>query len=183
MTTRFDDEADDPELAPDDPLAVILAPPSDYLAPPPGSYDTIRRRANRRRLVRTAIGAGATCAVALLVALPLHLATPDGSRTPAPPLAPPRMTDRTTPSPSPSPPSPSETPSPSASRPRTASPTPTVPPRATTSEPTESSGTGESRSPSGLAEPTAEATAVPSVTPTGVPTRGVAGSEAGAAGP
>ncbi|WP_217210864.1 hypothetical protein [Streptomyces sp. AC550_RSS872] len=179
MTTRFDDDADDPGPAPDDPLAVILAPSSDYLAPPPGSYESIRRRANRRRLVRTAIGAGATCAVALLAALPLHLATSDGPPTPVPPLAPPPATDRTTP-PSPSP---SETPTPSASPPRTASPTPTVPPRATPSEPTETSGAGVSRAPSGPAVPTAEPTAVPSVPPTGEPTRGVTGSGTGAARP
>ncbi|MFE6620743.1 hypothetical protein [Streptomyces sp. NPDC057740] len=169
MTTRFDDGADDPELAPDDPLAVILAPSSDYLAPPPGSYETIRRRATRRRLVRTAIGAGATCAVALLVALPLNLGTSDGPPAPAPPLAPPPVTDRTTP------PSPSAVPSPSASSPRTALPTPTVPPRAMTAEPTQPSGTTASRTP--------DSPAVPTAAPSATPTREVTPSETGAARP
>ncbi|MDF3149865.1 hypothetical protein PBV88_54150, partial [Streptomyces sp. T21Q-yed] len=97
MTTRFDDEADGPELSPGDPLAVILRPSSDYLAPPPGSYETIRRRASRRRLVRTAVGAGVACAVAVLVALPLHFGTSEAPTSPAPPLAPPPASGRTTP--------------------------------------------------------------------------------------
>ncbi|MEY9992881.1 hypothetical protein ABIE67_004913 [Streptomyces sp. V4I8] len=88
MTTRFDDDADDPELSPDDPLAVILRPPSDHLAPPPGSYDAIRRRATRRRVIRAAIGTAVTCAAALLVALPLDPGTSNGPPSPAPPSRP-----------------------------------------------------------------------------------------------
>ncbi|MFD8717182.1 hypothetical protein ACFV2H_03910 [Streptomyces sp. NPDC059629] len=87
MTTRFDDE---PEFdGPDDPLAVILRPPTAHLGPPPGRYQEIRRTASRRRLVRAAAGAGVTCAVAALVVLPLHLAGPTAPTTPQVPLAPP----------------------------------------------------------------------------------------------
>ncbi|WP_128433901.1 hypothetical protein [Streptomyces cyaneus] len=156
MTTRFDDDADGTELSPDDPLAVILRPSSDYLAPPAGSYRAIRRRASRRRLVRTAIGAGVTCAVAVLVALPLQLGTSEGPTSPAPPLAPPPASNRTTP------PAPSAIPTPSASSPRSASPTPTVPSESATSEPTANPRTDESRTPSSPAVPTS----APSTTPT-----------------
>ncbi|TXS44034.1 hypothetical protein EAO75_29925, partial [Streptomyces sp. uw30] len=84
MTTRFDeDDVDGPQFAPDDPLMVILGPPGDRLAPPPGHYETLRRRASRRRLVRTATGVGVTCAVALLVALPFGLSRPDTPTSPA----------------------------------------------------------------------------------------------------
>ncbi|MDU0304574.1 hypothetical protein NUG23_29990, partial [Streptomyces sp. PAL114] len=94
MITHADE---DPEFEPDDPLAVLLRPTSDHLGPPPGRFETIRRRAARRRLVRTAVGAGVTCAVALLVALPLQdAATSDRPVTPTVPLAPPVTT---TPSP------------------------------------------------------------------------------------
>ncbi|WP_409471025.1 hypothetical protein [Streptomyces sp. HC307] len=86
MTTRFDDG---PEFDPHDPLAVILRPPSDHLGPPPGRYEAIRRTAARRRLLRTAAGVGVSCAVAALIALPLHLAAPETPRPPTVPLAPP----------------------------------------------------------------------------------------------
>ncbi|MFE9613244.1 hypothetical protein [Streptomyces sp. NPDC006012] len=109
MTTRFDD---DPEFAPDDPLAVILRPPAEHLGPPPGRYAAVRRAAARRRLLRAAAGAGLTCAVAALVALPLHLSASSAPASPTVPLAPPSSTMRT--------PAPSATPSPV----RTTVPTP-----------------------------------------------------------
>ncbi|MGA5515560.1 hypothetical protein ACPCK2_04745 [Streptomyces pseudogriseolus] len=82
-----------PEFEPDDPLAELLRPTSDHLGPPPGRFETIRRRAARRRLVRTTVGAGLTCAVALLVVLPLQSST-TSERPVAPtvPLAPPPLT-------------------------------------------------------------------------------------------
>ncbi|MGW7378968.1 hypothetical protein [Streptomyces sp. NPDC054794] len=100
MTTRFDD---DPEFAPDDPLAVILRPASEPLGPPPGRYEAIRRAAARRRVLRAAAGLGATCAVAALVVLPLRLSADDAPARPAIPLAPPPPTRQVTPSPSVSP--------------------------------------------------------------------------------
>lgn len=87
MTTRADDG---PEFDPDDPLAVLLRPTSDCLGPPPRRYETIRRGAARRRLLRAAAGVGLSCAAAALVALPFHLATTsDGPAAPTMPLAPP----------------------------------------------------------------------------------------------
>ncbi|MEU0070428.1 hypothetical protein ABZ027_12920 [Streptomyces sp. NPDC006332] len=81
---------DGPEFEPDDPLAVILRPSSDYLGPPAGRYETIRRRAGRRRLLRAAaVGVGASCAVAALVALPLHLTAHEAPAPPTVPMAPP----------------------------------------------------------------------------------------------
>ncbi|MET8897484.1 hypothetical protein [Streptomyces albogriseolus] len=103
-----------PEFEPDDPLAELLRPTSDHLGPPPGRFETIRRRAARRRLVRTTVGAGLTCAVALLVALPLQKATTsDRPVTPTVPLAPPPLTGSPTPPPTTGPtvsPEPAETP-------------------------------------------------------------------------
>ena len=96
-----------PEFEPDDPLAVILRPTSDYLGPPPGRYEAIRRGATRRRLLRTAAGVGLSCAfVTALVALPLHLTTPETPPSPTVPLAPPPASSpSSTPTPS-SPPEP-----------------------------------------------------------------------------
>ncbi|GHH04812.1 hypothetical protein GCM10018780_35640 [Streptomyces lanatus] len=120
MTTRFDeDDLDGPEFSPDDPLAVILRPPTDRLAPPSGHYETLRRRASRRRLVRTAAGVGVTCAVAAALLIALPLGRSDTPTTPAPPLAPPPASDVTTP-----PAQTSPTPSPSASPTRTTPPAP-----------------------------------------------------------
>ncbi|MYR46134.1 hypothetical protein GTW67_29825, partial [Streptomyces sp. SID5910] len=65
MTTRFEGDPDGPESAhddPHDPLLVVLRPGPDYLGPPPGRYEAIRRSASRRRLLRAAAGAAATCA-------------------------------------------------------------------------------------------------------------------------
>ncbi|WP_262702544.1 MULTISPECIES: hypothetical protein [Streptomyces] len=99
MTPRCDDgpEHIGPEREPDDPLAVILRPPSDYLGPPPGRYEAIRRAAARRKLLRTAAGVGVSCAVAALIALPLRAAAPEPPARPTVPLAPPPATGRTTP--------------------------------------------------------------------------------------
>ncbi|MFI2507155.1 hypothetical protein [Streptomyces sp. NPDC018972] len=113
MITHSDDG---PEFEPDDPLAVILRPASDHLGPPPGRFEEIRRGAARRRLVRTAVGAGLTCAVAALIVLPLQSSAPDRPVSPTVPLAPPPVS------------SPSVTPAPSASpEPAEARPTPLAP--------------------------------------------------------
>ncbi|WP_322658168.1 hypothetical protein [Streptomyces justiciae] len=110
-----------PDSAFDDPLAVILRPPAEYLGPPPGSYEAIRRGAARRKLLRAAAGAGLVCAVAALVVLPLRLATPDTPASPTVPLAPPPASSPAS-TPAGSPPSdsavpsePTETPEPSPS--------------------------------------------------------------------
>ncbi|EFL33552.1 predicted protein [Streptomyces viridochromogenes DSM 40736] len=101
MTTRLDD--DGPEFGSDDPLAVILRPSSpDYLSAPSGHYEAIRRRATRRRLLRTAAGAGLLCATAALLALPLRLTSPEPPGSPTIPMAPPSRTTAPPPS-SPSP--------------------------------------------------------------------------------
>ncbi|MGW7542420.1 hypothetical protein ACWGKQ_15075 [Streptomyces sp. NPDC054770] len=113
MTTRFDDE---PEFdGPDDPLAVILRPPGAHLGPPPGRYEEIRRAASRRRLVRTAAGAGVTCAVGVCVALSLHLTAPATPHSPQVPLAPPTVSPTAPHRPSGSPAPATPTPSPSGS--------------------------------------------------------------------
>ncbi|MER7485903.1 hypothetical protein ABTY20_08345 [Streptomyces sp. NPDC126497] len=118
MITHVDD---DPEFDPDDPLAVLLRPTSDRLGPPAGRYEEIRRGAARRRLARAAVGAGLTCAVAVLVALPLWPSAPDGPVSPTVPLAPPAVSG---PSPTPTPSRPPESAEPRpVPRPPTDSPT------------------------------------------------------------
>ncbi|MDX3323064.1 hypothetical protein PV415_39950, partial [Streptomyces sp. ME03-5684b] len=72
MTTRLEDEMDEPGSDRDDPLLVVLRPGADFLGPPPGRYEAIRRAASRRRLLRAAAGAAATAAAAALIALPLN---------------------------------------------------------------------------------------------------------------
>ncbi|MFE2419213.1 hypothetical protein [Streptomyces hokutonensis] len=122
MTTHFDeeDEGREPDFALDDPLTVILRPSSaEYLGPPVGRYESIRRGAHRRRLLRAAAGAGATCAVLVLAALPFRLAHRDTPVTPTVPLAPPPLSS--TPTTPPAPPA-TQAPSPSADPSRTSVP-------------------------------------------------------------
>jgi hypothetical protein len=109
---------DGPELEPDDPLAVILRPPSDHLGPPAGRYEAIRRRASRRRLLRATAGAALTCGVAALIVLPLRWSAPEAPATPTVPLAPPPAT------------SPSTVPTPTAT-PEPVRPSPSMAPRTT----------------------------------------------------
>lgn len=99
---------DGPDFEPDDPLAVILRPPSEHLAAPAGRFEEIRRGAARRRVLRVAAGVGASCAVAAVLALPFLRTSHEPPASPVVPLAPP-------PASSPSAvPSPSDSPSPSA---------------------------------------------------------------------
>ncbi|MFJ8023183.1 hypothetical protein [Streptomyces sp. NPDC096311] len=155
-----------PDFEPDDPLAVILRPASDYLGPPPGRYEVIRRGAARRRLLRAAVGVGSVCAVAALVALPVRLSTSQAPASPAVPLAPPASEGR----PSSVPPSPSASPVPvNPSRTpgsRTASPTP----GSRTSSPTAGSRTSvptqADRTTSRVTTQPAVPTPAPSSTPT-----------------
>ncbi|MFI8090823.1 hypothetical protein ACIF9R_21295 [Streptomyces sp. NPDC086080] len=101
MITRPDE---DPEFEPDDPLAVILRPASDFLGPPPGRFEAIRRGAARRRLVRTVAGVGLACAAAVLVSGPLqNAATTDRPAPPTVPLAPPPVSTAPSPALTPSP--------------------------------------------------------------------------------
>nr|WSY51370.1 hypothetical protein OG999_15435 [Streptomyces sp. NBC_00886] len=133
MTTHFDEGGEGPDFDPEDPLTVILRPSSsEYLGPPPGRYETIRRGANRRRLLRSAAGAGVTCAVIVLAALPFRLAHHDSPTTPTVPLAPPPASSSPTAPPAPSAtraPSPSARPSsPESSRDPSRSAVPTTEP-------------------------------------------------------
>ncbi|MDL5206058.1 hypothetical protein QQS16_39535 [Streptomyces sp. ALI-76-A] len=118
MITHSDDG---PDFEPDDPLAVILRPASDYLGPPPGRYEAIRRGAARRRLLRAAAGIGLSCAAAALIVVPLRLSAPQAPASPTVPLAPPPAS------------SPSAVPTPSASpeqlQPGPGEPSPTDSPR------------------------------------------------------
>jgi hypothetical protein len=159
LTTRLDEG---PESEPDDPLAVILRPPAGHLGPPPGRYEEIRRTAHRRRLLRTATGAALTCAVAALIALPLHLTASQPARSPVVPLAPP--TSGRTPFPSTLPPTPTASASPTPSRPAPVTTRRTD--RGRTADRTAEPGTPSSRAVPGAR--------VPSVTPapeqTGSPT-------------
>ncbi|WP_405990500.1 hypothetical protein [Streptomyces sp. NBC_00986] len=124
MTTHFDEGDEGQDIDPDDPLTVILRPSSaEYLGPPPGRYETIRRGANRRRLLRATVGAGATCAVIVLAALPFRLAHHDSPTTPTVPLAPPPASS------SPTPPSPSATQAPSPTASPSSSSDPHIPSR------------------------------------------------------
>jgi len=120
---------DGPDFEPDDPLAIIMRPASDYLGPPPGRYEEIRRGAARRRLLRTVVGVGAVCAVAALVALPVRLATPDRPTSPTVPLAPPPASSppaSPTPPPSPEPTQSRVTEAPSGANPSTPAGSPPV---------------------------------------------------------
>ncbi|MCX5279435.1 MULTISPECIES: hypothetical protein [unclassified Streptomyces] len=123
MITHADDG---PEFEPDDPLAVILRPPSDLLGPPAGRYEAIRRGAARRRLLRASLGAGLACAVAVLVALPLRAAQSEGPASPAVPLAPPPASSPST-VPEPAPSQRNESPRPSASDPTGRTPSTSAP--------------------------------------------------------
>ncbi|MFF1682328.1 hypothetical protein ACFVYG_40570 [Streptomyces sp. NPDC058256] len=149
-----------PDFDPDDPLAVILRPASDYLGPPPGRYEAIRRGAARRRLLRAAAGVGLSCAVAAIVTLPIVLATPETPVSPTVPLAPPPASS---PPATPSPPAPPATTAPSTV------PTPSATPDPVDSRPTEGSRTGSSRSPSSTQAPSA-ASATPTLQPAEVST-------------
>lgn len=159
MITHSDDG---PDFEPDDPLAVILRPSSDYLGPPVGRYEAIRRGAARRRLFRAAAGVGLSCAVAALVALPFRLAaTSEAPASPTVPLAPPPAS------------SPSVAPTPSAS-PEPVSPHPSSGARSTTTpRPTARTHTDSPGTPTSTAVPTRAPSAIPtrapSVTPTPAP--------------
>ncbi|MEU9399792.1 hypothetical protein [Streptomyces sp. NPDC048242] len=151
MTTFGDDG---PDFGPEDPLAVIMRPPATHLAPPPGRYEEIRRGAARRRILRAAVGAGATCAVAALFAVPLLRTTHQAPATPTVPLAPPPAS------------SPRAVPTPAASAPPRATPgtarvTPTFPARRTAAP------TSPSAVPSGRDFSAPAAPAVPSARPRG----------------
>jgi hypothetical protein len=133
LTTHFDEGDEGPEIDLDDPLTVILRPSSaEYLGPPAGRYESIRRGASRRRLLRATVGAGATCAVIVLAALPFRLAHHDSPTTPTVPLAPPPASSSPTAPPTPSAtraPSPTASPSsPADSRNPSRTPVPTIEP-------------------------------------------------------
>ncbi|WP_327400977.1 hypothetical protein OG194_12655 [Streptomyces sp. NBC_01288] len=168
MTTRFDEGDEGHDIDPDDPLAVILRPSSaEYLGPPAGRYETIRRGANRRRLLRATVGAGATCAVIVLAALPFRLAHHDSPTTPTVPLAPPPASSAPTTPPASSAPSATKVPSPTASP---SSPTdPRIPSRTPVSTTAPSRVPTESAS-APSSEPAASTRTASSVEPSAVQT-------------
>lgn len=120
MITPDDDFDDGPYRDADDPLTVLLRPPSGHLGPPAGRYEEIRRRAGRRRLWRTAAGAGAAVAVAVAAfsLLPAHLTAPGPPASPTVPLAPPPVRG------TPTAPTAPESPAPAAPGPTEGTPTP-----------------------------------------------------------
>lgn len=139
---------DDPGFGPDDPLTVILRPGADHLGAPPGRYEAIRRAAARRRLLRTAAGAGLTCAVAALTAFLLAPGASEAPTRPTVPLAPPPPASSSPAAPEPSA---SRPPSTAPSTPPSRSPFPSP-----SSEPSRTPGarTGPSAAPARPPRPT-----------------------------
>ncbi|MYV38339.1 hypothetical protein GT030_05515 [Streptomyces sp. SID1328] len=136
-----------PDFEPDDPL-VIMRPPHEHLAPPPGRYEEFRRGAARRRILRTAVIASATCAVGALLAVPFLRSAPQDRAPRTVPLAPPPAS------------SPTVRPTPAESDPPNPSPRPDA--RSSTRTPTR-----PARPPAATPSPSAvPSSAVPSSTPT-----------------
>ncbi|MGW7255823.1 hypothetical protein [Streptomyces sp. NPDC054834] len=152
MITHSDDG---PDFDPDDPLAVILRPPSEHLAAPPGRFQEIRRTAGRRRVFRAAAGVGASCAVAAVLALPFLRASHEPPASPVVPLAPPPAS------------SPSDVPSPSASpgRGHTTVPSPRPTPRSTGTSPTRGRGATEKVPTTAPSRSASETSSVPDAEP------------------
>ncbi|WP_431965342.1 hypothetical protein [Actinacidiphila sp. bgisy160] len=110
---------EDPDEERDLELSALLRPGTVLLGPPPGRFREVRRAATRRKLLRAAAGAGASLAVAAVVAVPLHLMSAAPGQGPAvgpavpavsvPPAADPPPSPRPSTSPVPEP---SETPGP-----------------------------------------------------------------------
>ncbi|WUA54903.1 hypothetical protein OG739_26350 [Streptomyces longwoodensis] len=134
-------------------MTVILRPGADHLGAPPGRYEAIRRAAARRRLLRTAAGAGLTCAVAALTAFLLAPGASEAPTRPTVPLAPPPPASSTP-----------AAPEPSASRPPSTAPS-TPPSRS----PFPSPSSEPSRAPGARTGPSAAPRTAPSTDP-GVPT-------------
>ncbi|MEV1062097.1 hypothetical protein [Streptomyces sp. NPDC050263] len=175
MITPADDFDDGPDLDPDDPLTVILRPASGHLGAPPGRYQEIRRGAARRRLLRAAAGAGATCAVlTLAVLLPLRLTASDAPARPTVPLAPPSLGgSATVPTPSVAP-SRADSTGPVTERPTEGAPSP-VPDAGASTAPTDTaaSGTDSARdqSPTPTVRDESSKTSAPSIAPSASSTR------------
>ncbi|MGW1214792.1 hypothetical protein ACWD5F_34735 [Streptomyces sp. NPDC002499] len=150
MITHSDDG---PDFDPEDELTVLLRPSTEYLGPPTGRYEAIRRGAARRKLYKAAVGAALTCGVAALVVLPLRLTATDSPSAPVLPQAPPPASSPSS-SPSNGPPADPTTGPDRTQAPMSATPTP-VPSRMP-------SGTTPSQ------RATTSATSVPSTAPTDV---------------
>jgi hypothetical protein len=100
----------DPDAFHDDLLVTLLRPEPEALPMRPGSFDSIRRGATRRRRIRAALGGGLVAA-AVAVALPTFLAgSPRTNTVPVTPLAPSGVSARHSPTPRPT-----ATPTPSVS--------------------------------------------------------------------
>ena len=174
MITPADDFDDGPDLDPDDPLTVILRPTPGHLAPPPGRYQEIRRGASRRRQLRTAAGAGVTCAVAVLAVLvPLRLTTHEDPARPTPPLAPPPVSSPSDPPAGPSAPaaSPSQRPTSPSRFPTKESAVPTPGPRTSAATDTAATEATDSRTVSPTPSEPSAAPDTPSVAPSASSTR------------
>ncbi|WP_194899474.1 hypothetical protein, partial [Catenulispora pinisilvae] len=72
----------------DDELTVLLRPGVHLLAPPPGSFQQIRRRAARRRLIRAATTAGVGVGTAMAIAVVTVAVWPSGNTLGPTPVAP-----------------------------------------------------------------------------------------------
>jgi hypothetical protein len=118
LTTRFDDE--DPAA---DPFSSLLRAddPAPHLLPHPAQFTAIRRRAHRRRALRTGFGAALATATACAAFFTLGTQDTDDRNQPRLPAGP-GLSQRTAPpaSPSPSRAAEEQTPVPVPSRPTTA---------------------------------------------------------------
>lgn len=120
-----------PDEERDPALDALLHPAPILLGPPPGRFREVRRAAARRKLLRTAAGAGVSLAVAAIVAVPLQLLSTPGQPPAVGPAVP---AISVPPAAHPTSPAPAESPTPQPTRTheqnrRTGSPPPVPDPR------------------------------------------------------